>query len=126
MRTKNGTILRMADVRFRVVFFRTESGGEPVRAWLLTLSLSDRKKIGEDIKTVQFGWPLGMPLIRKLDPGLWEVRSRLDNRIARVIFAVQEDVIVLLHGFIKKAQKTPTAELDVGRKRLSQFTEQAP
>lgn len=109
----------MDDVRMRVVFYQTESGSEPVREWLLTLSRDDRKAIGRDVKTVQFGWPLGMPLVRKLDRDLWEVRSRLDNRIARVVFTVFQDVIVLLHGFIKKSQKIPATDLDVARKRLA-------
>lgn len=109
----------MADVRLRVVFFQTDSGSEPVREWLLTLTRDDRKIVGRDIKTVQFGWPLGMPLVRKLDRELWEVRCRLDNRIARVIFTMLQDVIVLLHGFIKKSQKTPTTDLEVARTRLA-------
>jgi hypothetical protein len=60
-----------------VVFYTTEAGNEPVREWLKSLKREDRKTIGEDIKTAQFGWPLGMPLIRKLEPGLWEVRSHI-------------------------------------------------
>ena len=51
-----------------VVFFRTEAGNEPVRQWLKELKREDRKAVGEDIKTAQYGWPLGMPLIRKLEP----------------------------------------------------------
>ena len=70
------------------------------------------------MKTAQFGWPLGMSLIRKLDAGLWEVRSKLNNRIARVIFTVDEDKMVLLHGFIKKSQKTPIRELSLAKQRL--------
>ena len=89
-----------------VVFFKTAAGNEPVREWLKSLSRKERRAIGEDIKTVQFGWPLGMPVVRKLDKGLWEVRSRLPDRIARVIFTTGESRMVLLHGFIKKAQKT--------------------
>jgi phage-related protein len=69
-------------VRLSVFFFKTESGTEPVRQWLLELGRQDRKTIGEDIKTVQFGWPLGMPLIRKIEPGIWEVRSHLERGIA--------------------------------------------
>jgi hypothetical protein len=57
-----------------VRFFKTETGTEPVRDWLLDLSPRDRKTIGTDIKTVQFGWPLGMPLVRKMELGL--ARSR--------------------------------------------------
>jgi len=115
-----------ADVRLRVFFYKTESDAEPVRDWLMELDRKDRKTIGEDIKTVQFGWPLGMPLVRKLEMDLWEVRSRLQRGIARVIFTVQRDVMILLHGFVKKSQKTPIADLATARKRLAQFKEQAP
>jgi phage-related protein len=115
----------MADVHLRVVFFKTDLDTEPVRVWLRELDRPDRKTIGEDIKTVQFGWPVGMPLVRKLGADLWEVRSRLRQRIARVIFTVQSDLMVLLHGFIKKSPKTPIADLNTAKKRLAQFKEQA-
>ncbi len=102
----------------RVVFFRTESGHEPVREWLLGLSKEDRKTIGEDIKLVQFRWPLGMPLVRKLEADLWEVRSHLTGgRIARVCFTVKAGEMALLHGFIKKTQKTPLRDLELARER---------
>jgi phage-related protein len=94
---------------------------EPVREWLLGLQKSDRKVIGEDVKTVQFGWPLGMPLVRKLEAELWEVRSRIGNGIGRVIFTVQGPSMILLHGFVKKSQKTPVADLATSRKRLAQL-----
>ena len=90
------------DFRLQVLFYRTSSGNEPVREWLKALPIQDRKIIGDDLKTVQFGWPLGMPLIRKLEANLWKVRSRLDQRIVRVLFTVEGDTMVLLHGFIKK------------------------
>lgn len=101
-----------------VAFFRTASGNEPVREWLKSLPRDERRIIGEDIKTVQFGWPLGMPLVRKLDKGLWEVRSRLPNRVARVIFTTGENRMLLLHGFIKKSQKTPQEDLALARTHL--------
>ena len=102
-----------------VVFYRTEAGHEPVREWLVGLSREARKTIGEDIKTVQFGWPLGMPLIRKLEPGLWEVRSDIEQGIARVIFTVDGTTLVLLHAFVKKSRKTPLNELNTARRRLT-------
>jgi phage-related protein len=102
----------------RVVFYRTEAGNEPVRQWLKGLRWEERKVIGGDIKTAQYGWPVGMPLIRKLEPGLWEVRSNIAQGIARVIFAVGDDVMVLLHGFVKKSQKTPPGDLRTARQRL--------
>lgn len=100
-----------------VKFFRTEAGNEPVREFLHELSLEDRKIIGTDIKEVQFGWPLGMPLIRKMEKELWEIRSHLEGRIARVLFTVIKGHMVLLHAFIKKAQKTPKSEIETARTR---------
>jgi phage-related protein len=108
-------------LRLRVVFFKTGGGKEPVREWLKALPRDDRKTIGEDVKTVQFGWPLGMPVVRKLEKDLWEVRSRLQNRIARILFTVEDDVIVLIHGFIKKSQKTPKKDLELAKRRLAQL-----
>ena len=104
-----------------IAFFRTASGNEPVREWLRSLPREERCIIGEDLKTVQFGWPLGMPLVRKLDKGLWEVRSRLPDRIARVLFTASEGRMLLLHGFIKKSQKTPQDDLELARTRLRQL-----
>lgn len=101
-----------------VRFFRTDAGAEPVREWLKDLPAIDRKTIGEDIKTVQFGWPLGMPLVDHLGGDIWEVRIRLGNRIARILFAIDGQTMVLLHGFIKKQQKTPGPELDLAKGRL--------
>ena len=100
-------------------FFRTDAGNEPVREWLKALPADERKTIGEDILTVQYGWPIGMPLTRALGGGLHEVRSDLGGkRIARVIFVVEGDTALLLHGFIKKTQKTPKQDLDLARQRL--------
>ncbi len=104
--------------KLQVVFYRSASGSEPVREWLKQLEKEDRKIIGEDIKTVQFGWPLGMPLVRKIDKGLWEVRIKLDNRIARVLFTSHQGIMVLLHGFIKKSQKTPANDLKISKQRM--------
>ena len=109
------------DIRLNVVFFRTEHGNEPVRELLKSLSMDEKRIIGEDIKTVQFGWPLGMPIVRKLEPGLWEVRSRLVGRIARVLFTVKDGRMVLLHAFIKKSNQTPQADLRLSRQRLAQL-----
>lgn len=102
-----------------VRFFATAAGNEPVREWLLGLAKGDRRAVGEDIKTAQYGWPLGMPLIRKLEPGLWEVRSRIENGIARVVFTVDKQTMILLHGFVKKSQKMPATDLKTAKQRLA-------
>jgi len=88
-----------------------------VRKWLKGLPPEDRKRIGEDIKTVEFGWPVGMPICRAMGRGIYEVRTSLDqNRIARVLFYIdKKSRIVLLHGFIKKTQKTPGDDLDLAK-----------
>lgn len=101
-----------------VVFYSTTSRREPVREWLKSLSKDDKKEIGEDIKTVQYGWPIGMPMVENLGEGLWEIRTTLKDRISRVIIAVEDDKIILLDGFIKKTQKTPKDDLRLARKRL--------
>jgi phage-related protein len=111
------------EIRLQVLFYRTSAGREPVREWLKALSAQDRKIIGEDLKTAQYGWPLGMPLIRKLDAELWEVRSHLPHRIARVIFTVDGDTMVLLYGFMKKTQSTPAVELNLAKQRLKALWE---
>lgn len=106
-----------------VAFYATAAGNEPVRDWLLALSRDDRRQVGVDIKTAQYGWPLGMPLIRKLEPGLWEVRSHIGDGLARVLFTVTGDRMVLLHGFVKKSQKTPTTDLKTAKQRLADLQE---
>lgn len=104
--------------RITVYFYSSPSGHEPVREWLRHLRKEDKRIIGEDIKTIEYGWPRGMPLVKKLDKGLWEVRSNLSHKeIARVLFTVVDGVMVLLHGFIKKSQKTPVYELKIAKER---------
>jgi phage-related protein len=105
-----------------VVFYRTHAGVEVVRDWLRKLPPADRNVIGQDLMRVQFRWPVGMPLCRPLGGGLWELRSDLtSNRIARVLFCFTEGQLIALHGFIKKTQKTPDAELALARKRMNEF-----
>ena len=107
------------DFILSVRFFRSAAGNEPVREWLSGLKREERKAIGQDIKTAQYGWPLGMPLIRKLEPGLWEIRSHIPDGIARVLFTVSDGVMVLLHGFVKKSQKMPPADFKTAQQRLA-------
>ncbi len=87
----------------------------------MKLSREDRLVIGTDIKTVEFGWPVGLPVCRSLGDGLWEVRSELRNRIARVLFCIEGGAMWLLHGFIKKQQKTPSGEIKTAHKRMREI-----
>ena len=104
--------------RLHAFFYQTPMGREPVREWLKGLTVDDRRIIGTDIKDVEYAWPLGKPLVDSLGRGLWEVRSSITNGIARVIFYVEGDQMVLLHGFVKKTQKTPDREINLALKRM--------
>lgn len=104
------------------VKFYKSNDKEPVRDWLYSdFDSQDRRTIGIKLQTIEFGWPMGMPLVRKLDKGLWEARIDISNaRIVRILFTVTGDYLVLLHGFIKKSQQTPKKDLDLGNKRKSE------
>ena len=105
-----------------VLFYRSAAGAEPVRDWIKSLPEKDQHAIGLDLMRVQFGWPIGMPLCRALDNGLWEVRTTLsDDRQARVLFFFHEGRIGVVAGFIKKSQKTPQSELDLARERMKEM-----
>ena len=103
------------------VFYRSASGKEPVREWLQTLSKLEKFRIGVDLWKVQSEWPIGMPHVRPLGNGLHEVRSSLPHGIARVLFIVNGEDMILLHGFIKKTQKTPSEALTLAEKRKRHY-----
>lgn len=106
-----------------VNFYKQVNGREPVREWLKSLKKEERRILGEDIRMVQIGWPLGMPLVRNLGKGLWEIRSRLPNAMARILFVTYEGQMLLLHGFVKKTQKTPRHELKTALIRAKSIRE---
>ena len=108
----------MAAKKISARFYSSDGGSEPVKEWLMDLSKEDRKRIGTDIKSVEFAWPIGMPTVRAMKKKLWEIRTDLDNgRIARVFFTIRGKELILLHGIIKKSQKTPKQDLDLARER---------
>jgi phage-related protein len=110
--------------KIAAAFYRTSADVEPVRDWLKGLSPEDRREIGQDIATVEYGWPVGMPVCRPLGQSLWEVRSTLSgNRIARVIFCIAKGRMVLVHGFMKKTQKIPNEDLALARRRLKEVAQ---
>ena len=100
-----------------VYFYKSPSGNEPVRDWLKLRTQNEKRAIGEDIKAVEYSWPVGYPQVTKLDKGLWEVRTNLSNGISRVFFTIWEKYMVLLHSIIKKTHKTPLQDLEIARKR---------
>jgi phage-related protein len=106
-----------------VQFFKTDTGNEPVRKWLRGLPSEEKAIIGADIKIVQWKWPMGLPLVDSFGHGLWEVRSTLAHRIARVFFILVDEEIILLHGIIKKSQTAPSQDVSLARKRQSEYVQ---
>ena len=102
-------------------FYRSSGGQEPVREWLKALSKADRQIIGEDIAYVQYKWPIGKPRVDHLRGSIWEVRSKVGNRIARILFAVDQSEMILLHAFIKKTQQTNAKDIELAIKRLKEW-----
>ena len=107
--------------RLRAFFFATGGGREPVREWLMSLSIDERKRIGTDIAYVQFKWPLGKPRVDHLRGNICEIRTRRPNRIARALFAVTGDELILLHGFIKQTRKAPSEDIALAEARWKEW-----
>lgn len=105
-----------------VYFYCETNGHEPVRKWLKSLNKEIRSIIGKDVCTIQEGWPLGMPLLRSLGAGFWEIRSTIPNGIARIIFITKESRMILLHGFIKKTEKSPVKEIEIAKRRAKNLS----
>jgi phage-related protein len=107
----------------RVKFYSTQQGNEPVKEWLQSQPKDMKKLIGEDIRTDQKAWPLGMPLVKHVEGKIWELRSHIPHGIIRVFFTVKSECMVLLHVFTKKSQKLPKQELEIARKRLKEWVD---
>lgn len=100
---------------FKVIFYKKRSGKCPAGDYIEEIKNSNNKqsrnnyiKIMEYIKLLECkGLSLGMPFIRKIKDGLWELRPQ-KNRI--MFFCYKDDTFILLHGFVKKTKKTPENE----------------
>ncbi|MFZ4624958.1 MAG: type II toxin-antitoxin system RelE/ParE family toxin [Rhodoferax sp.] len=115
------TLLMSSTRKMPAIFYRSASGDEPVREWLKALDKADRQAIGEDIAYVQYKWPIGKPRVDHLQGSIWEVRSKIGNRIARVLFAVEGAEMILLHAFIKKTRQTNPSDIELAGKRLKEW-----
>ncbi|MGH7075306.1 MAG: type II toxin-antitoxin system RelE/ParE family toxin [Stellaceae bacterium] len=109
--------------RLTARFYRTPASNRPVRDWLMGLVEADRKIVGEDMASVEFGWPVGMPLTRPVGSvGLREVRSTIhEGKVeARVIFGIDGGEMILLHGFEKKPSRQDN-EIDTAEARWRDY-----
>jgi phage-related protein len=112
-----------------LVFYSTPAGNDVVLNLIRTLDPADRRVIGEDLKTLQFRHPLGLPLSRPLGKGLSELRSSLPSgREFRLFYCFDRETsqLIVLHGFIKKSQRTPDKEMRIARDRQQEFSVRLP
>ena len=112
------------DTPLKAVFFKSENDNQPCRDFILSLSRKDKTEVRAKIFEVQKGFPMGLPLVRKMDSDLWEIRTEITDGICRIFFTIKDDTMILLHGFVKKSQKTPKQELKTAKNRLTNFKEQ--
>lgn len=110
-------------MKYKLNFYQTEAGNVPVRDWLRTLPNAHKRALGEAIFALELEGPdLGMPFSRAMGKGLYELRVSCQDIIYRVFYGfVDGKVILLVHGVIKKSQKTPKKDLDLARKRLANY-----
>lgn len=108
----------MFQPKFMVIFYQELTERQPVNEWIKKLDRHEQETITQDLKTLQLRWPMGLPLVKALGSGFWELRSTFKTRIARSIFIVIQGHIIILHSFIKKTQKIPPNEMAIARKRL--------
>jgi phage-related protein len=104
-------------------FYISENGEMPCRKYLTALSETDRKIVGTDIATVEFGWPIGMPVCKAVgNQGVKEVRSTIrDGKVeARVLFGIDSNRMILLHGFDKKPARQDD-EIKLGEQRWQNY-----
>ena len=106
---------------FNVVFYQTANGKQPVREFIKSLEKGNQREIGADIRVVQNSFPIGLPLVRKIKSGLWEIRSMIKDGISRIFFTFRNEKMILLHAIVKKTQKTPLEDIEVATKRLQEF-----
>lgn len=118
--------------KIHAVFYKTDSGNEPVKDELLELGRPTKTMIGEDIKFVEYNWKVDRPYVDQLKKGngstektIYEVRSKVEDgnvkKEYRTLFFVFNDLMVLVHIFVKKSQKTPKTEIDVAWDRMKKW-----
>lgn len=112
---------------FDVEFYQRENGKIPIKEFLLSLTPKMRAKAFSDIELLQkHGSDLREPYVKpikgKSNKGLYELRIKFSNDIARIFyFTYHNNKYVLLHGFVKKTMKTPSGEIERARKYMEDY-----
>lgn len=112
---------------WNVVFFRTSSGREPAREFIASLPAEDRAKVYGHIEILaDKGVLLEKPFVDHIEAKIWELRISITKREVRVLYFITSGkTAVLLHGFIKKTQRTPRGEIDIAIRRMGQYLNHA-
>lgn len=111
----------------KVAFYQTPAGNKVVLEFIRSLSPEDRKVVWEDLRTVQIGFPMGLPLCRPLGEGLHEIRCSLaSRRELRLIFYFDRarQSLAVVHALIKKSAKIPKSDIELARKRKDESLRQ--
>jgi phage-related protein len=114
--------------RIHAKFYATESGNEPVKESLLELGRPTKTVVGEDIRFVELNWRVDRPYVDKLRSGrgeleesIFEVRHTVARNEFRTLFFVYGSMMILIHFFQKKSQKTPKSDLDLAWDRMKKW-----
>lgn len=115
----------MAIEVWSIEYYVSDGGASPVREWLGQLDTKTRARFQWSLDQLQArNVQARYPLVRHLEGKLWEVREESQTNIFRIIyFFYTGQRIVLLHGFQKKTQKTPSKEIEIAAKRMQRFIE---
>ena len=111
-------------MKWQIVFYQDSQGNIPVQDFIIEQSAKVKAKILRYIDLLQeFGLALGQPYVEKLrGSDVWELKMRHGSDYYRILyFASSERRFVLLHAFLKKAEKTPKTEIDIAQDRIFDY-----
>lgn len=112
-------------MEFKIVYFRDKENKAPVEEFLVELKESNpilAQQVFKGIEKLRNRAYHKEPLSKYIEPGIWEFRIKAGTDILRILYTFEKGrIIILLHVFIKKQQKTPVRELEIARKRLNEL-----
>ena len=110
---------------FEVIFYEKENGDCPVEEFITNLDAKMRAKMVGLLELLEEkGNQLREPYSKPIDDGIFEIRCKVGNNHARILyFFYYEGKIILTNGFVKKTQKTPPEEIKLAKERRADFKE---
>ena len=107
---------------WEIIYFETDNT-KPIEEFIEKLPLKAQAKLFRSLDLLsEFGISLSMPHVKKVTgTPLWELRILGEDSIRMFYVAIQDRKLLMLHGFKKKKQKTPTKEIKLALQRLQEF-----